>query len=74
LFETNIIDKVDVWYISCDVARLGDDKTVICVWRGLECVKIIQYNRNTIGEIANRIKDLEAEYYVSRRNIVVDSD
>lgn len=74
LFETNIIDKVDVWYISCDVARLWDDKTVICVWRGLECLKIIQYNRNTIGEIANRIKDLESEYYVSRRNIVVDSD
>ena len=30
--------------------------------------------RNTIDEIANRVKDLESMYGVSRRNIVVDSD
>ena len=73
LFEVNI-EKKDVMYISCDVARLWDDKTVICIWRWLECIKIITYEKNTIDEIANRIKDLEAEYCVSRRNIVVDSD
>ena len=73
LFEVNI-DKKDVTYISVDVARLWDDKTVICVWRGLECIKIIQYERNTIDDIANRIKDLEYMYSVNRRNVVVDSD
>lgn len=73
LFETNI-EKSDVMYISCDVARLWDDKTVICLWRWLECIKIIQYERNTITEIADRIRDLESMYYVSRRNVVVDSD
>ena len=73
LFEINI-EKKDVMYISVDVARLGDDKTIICVWRWLECIKIIQYDRNTIDEIASRIKDLEEAYWVSRRNIVVDSD
>ena len=73
LFEVNI-EKKDVTYISVDVARLGDDKTIICVWRGLECIKILQYDRNTIDEIANRVRDLEEMYGVSRRNIVVDSD
>jgi hypothetical protein len=73
LFET-YVEKSDITYISVDVARLGDDKTVICIWKGLECIKIIQYERNTIPEIAARIKDLEQMYYVSRRNIVVDSD
>ena len=73
LFET-YVEKSDVTYISVDVARLWDDKTVICIWKGLECIKIIQYERNTIPEIAERIKDLEQMYYVSRRNIVVDSD
>ena len=73
LFETNV-EKKDVTYISVDVARLGDDKTVICIWRGLECIKILHYDRNTIDEIAARIKDLEYSYSVARRNIVVDSD
>jgi hypothetical protein len=45
-----------------DVARLGDDKTVICIWRGLECIKILHYDKNTIDDIANRIKDLEYSY------------
>ena len=73
LFEVNI-DKKEVTYISVDVARLGDDKTVICIRRGLECIKIIQYERNTIDEIAGRIRDLESMYGVNRRNIVIDSD
>lgn len=73
LFETNV-EKKDTTYISVDVARLGDDKTVICIWRGLECIKILHYDKNTIDDIANRIKDLEYSYWVSRRNIVVDSD
>jgi len=74
LFETNVDKKSDVTYLSVDVARLGDDKTVICIWKGLECIKIIHYDRNTIDEIAARVKDLEYMYWVSRRNIVVDSD
>ena len=73
LFEVNI-DKKEVTYISVDVARLWDDKTVICIRRGLECIKIIQYERNTIDEIAGRIRDLESMYGVNRRNIVIDSD
>ena len=73
LFET-YVEKTDVTYISCDVARLGDDKTVICIRRWLECLKIIQYERNTITEIAERIRDLEQMYWVARRNVVVDSD
>lgn len=73
LFETNI-EKKDTMYMSVDVARLGDDKTVICIWRGLECIKILHYDRNTIDDIAARIKDLEYSYNVSRHNIVIDSD
>jgi hypothetical protein len=60
--------------MSVDVARLGDDKTVICIWRGLECIKILHYDRNTIDDIAARIKDLEYSYNISRHNIVIDSD
>jgi len=33
LFKTNIDKKSDIMYISCDIARLGNDKTVIGIWR-----------------------------------------
>ena len=74
LFRTNIDKKSDIMYLTCDVARLWDDKTVIWIWRWLECIKIITYAQNTIDEIINRIKDLEDIYWISRQNICIDSD
>lgn len=74
LFLCNVEKRSDITYLSCDVARLWDDKTVICIWRWLECIKIIHYAKNTIDEIAKKIKDLEDDYCISRRNIVIDSD
>lgn len=74
LFRTNIEKKSDVYYLTCDVARLWDDKSVICIWKGMECIKIITYAQNTIDEVANRIKDLEEMYSISRQNICIDSD
>jgi hypothetical protein len=43
LFTANI-PQDDTTYITCDVARLGDDNTVIIVWKGLEVVEIKSYN------------------------------
>ena len=74
LFTTNIDEKLSVMFLTCDVARLGNDKTVIWIWRGYECIKIISYQRNTIDEIITRIKDLEDEYCISRNHICIDSD
>ncbi len=74
VFKTNIEKKQDTTYISCDVARLGNDKSVIWIRKWLECIKIITYAQNTIDEIANRIKELEEYYGVSRNHIVIDSD
>jgi terminase large subunit len=57
-----------------DVARLGNDSTVIAVWRGLECIRIIKEHGKTTDQTAERVKELEREYHVMRQNIVVDTD
>ena len=74
LTRNNIEKKSDITYIVCDVARLWDDKAVIGVWKGMECIKIISYAKCTIDELAKKIKDLEDLYSVARRNICIDSD
>lgn len=74
LFRNNLDKKSDITYIICDVARLWDDKAVIGVRKGMECIKVISYAKCTIDELAKKIKDLEDIYAVSRRNICVDSD
>lgn len=71
---TNNVDKSDIKYICCDVARLGKDNTVISVREWLECIEIIIKNWMTTDETALLIKNLEKEHWVIRNNIVIDTD
>lgn len=62
------------FFLSCDVARLGDDNTVIGVWKGMELIKIVTLNRQPTDVVADKLKELETEFKVARNHIVVDSD
>lgn len=71
---TNNIEASNDPYISADVARLWDDKTIITVWKWLEAVEFIRMEKKTTDVIANKIKELEYRYKVPRRHIVIDTD
>ena len=62
------------YYISADIARLGNDKTVICVWHGLELIKIVKMDKSTVDEVCDRIHNLAGFYGVSKSRIIVDED
>lgn len=61
-------------YISADIARLGRDQTVIGIWDGLRCIKIVILPKNKVTEAAAMIKRLAHEYNVPLSNIIVDED
>lgn len=60
-------------YITCDVARFGNDSTVIGVWDGFR-VKLHQYKGKSVVEVADIIKAFQVEYQVPSSQIVVDED
>ena len=60
-------------YITCDVARFGNDSTVIGVWDGYR-VKLHQYKGKSVVEVADIIKAFQVEYQVPSSQIVVDED
>lgn len=62
------------YYLSCDVARLGKDQTVIMLWYGLQVKKIIVIPKCTLDQISKRIEELEQEFGISRRHVVIDED
>jgi hypothetical protein len=62
------------YYITCDIARFGSDKTVLIVWNGLKVLKIISYNGKDTEETAKQIVVLQAQYNVPRSNVVIDDD
>ena len=69
-YISQIDDKV---YITCDVADLGKDKTIIAIWRGWNCVKLIKLEKNETTEIVNKINQVRNEYKVPIANIIIDS-
>lgn len=73
LFTANVPSSEET-YITCDVARLWDDMTVIVVRKGLEAVEIKSYNWRTTDQTVETIRELERYYNCRRSNICIDSD
>lgn len=59
--------------ISVDVARFGKDSSVIALWGESE-VALFQYRKESITEIADRVKEFMSTYNISPINVVVDED
>ncbi|CAB5187174.1 phage_term_2, phage terminase, large subunit, PBSX family [uncultured Caudovirales phage] len=68
------VETTGEYYMSIDVARLGKDKSVICVWQGLTCIKIHQIEKMTIDKQVKIINDYIREYDIDRSRIIADSD
>lgn len=60
-------------YITADIARFGNDSTVIGLWKGLS-VKLYQYKGKSVTEVAEIIKELQLTFGVSNSNTIVDDD
>lgn len=61
-------------YISADIARLGRDNTIIGLWDGFTCFRIIKIGKNKVTEAAELIKHYAKKYKVPMQNIIVDED
>lgn len=72
-FFTSITPS-DTTYISCDIANIGKDKTILTIWKGLEVINIEIMNQKTTPEIVSRILELKKIYKVMGKNIIIDSD
>jgi hypothetical protein len=70
---TNTFVPIGNSYITCDVARFGNDSTVIGIWSGFR-VRFYQFNGKSVVEVAELIKNFAIEHKVPTSNIVCDED
>jgi len=61
-------------YITCDVARLGADRTVIGLWVGKTLDKIIVLRQKRTNEVADVVRAMATENGISTHNIICDED
>lgn len=60
-------------YITVDVARFGNDATVIGVWDGFR-VKLFRFKGLSITEVAQKVREFQVKYGVPNSDTVVDED
>jgi len=73
LFSNEFV-KSGAKYISCDVARMGKDTTVIRVWDGLKSIHKVKIKISRTTDVADEIKKLQRSYGVPNQNTIVDED
>lgn len=61
-------------YITADIARFGQDKTVIIVWNGWTVIDIIQLTHSSLTDTAQKIRELIAQHNVRLSNVLADED
>jgi phage terminase large subunit len=67
-------DETGELFITADIARLGKDRSVIGLWRGLSLIQVIELRRKRVTEVAEAIKNLANLKYVKLGNIIIDED
>lgn len=70
-FQPNMQDKK---YLTIDVARFGNDRSVIGVWIGLVLVDVHIFTKLSTTELSTEIKSLMASHGVHPTNCIVDAD
>jgi len=61
-------------YISCDVARFGEDKTVAMVWKDWMVDKVVSLPKSSMKQVVEMLENLAQVYHIPRSNIVIDED
>jgi hypothetical protein len=68
--STTLGDK----FITADIARMGDDRTVIIVWNNLHAEKFVVLKHKPINEVVDTINELIKNHNVRLSNVLVDED
>lgn len=61
-------------YISCDVARMWQDKAIIRVRNWLEEIDKVVYKISTTTQIQDKIRELCQRHVIPMSNVIVDED
>lgn len=75
IFSTEWIDKPRRQnYLTCDVARMGRDKTVIMIWLGLHIHRVLSFPKTTTTQVRDLIIENCRKYKIPFSNVMIDED
>lgn len=73
-FDATHVHRSGNMFMTVDVARLGDDNSVIRVWDGWLSIERLSLSKTDLNELTNEMKRLQIKYSVPLSNIIADED
>ena len=70
-FDPNVDEKK---YMTVDVARFGDDRSVVMIWVGLAVISCHVYRKVSTVELSAEITELMKFHKIHPQQVVIDSD
>jgi len=61
-------------YLTCDVARMGRDKTVIMIWYGLHIHRVLSFPKTLTTKVRDLILNNCQKYKIPMSNVMIDED
>jgi phage terminase large subunit len=72
---TNSLPRLDgTKYLTADIARYGNDRTVVTVWTDFMCEEIIEFRKAGLDVIAQEIKTILQTRYIPFSKAIIDED
>ena len=71
---SNSVTKSEDKYMTVDVARLGMDKTVIMLWKGLKCYRIETIAKDTLDHQVQRLEAIRGQEQIPLSHCIADED
>jgi phage terminase large subunit len=74
IFTNDHVQAEGQKYMAVDVARFGNDKTVVRIWHGYRVIHKESIDKSSTTQVAVRIKALSTKFQVPISNVIVDED
>lgn len=71
---TNTVEESNEKYLTADIARYGQDKTIVRLWKGWKCYKTIIWEKQGIDITIQKIKELLSNEQIPYSHAIVDED
>jgi phage terminase large subunit len=71
---TNTVPEIKDKYLTADIARYGQDKTVIYLWEGFKIYKYVVIDKSGIDQVITTIRTLLEEQQIPYSHTIVDED
>lgn len=62
------------YYITADIADVGSDNTIICLWEDNVLINIYELSNSGTDIIVSKINEIKNRYQVDLKNIIVDAN